>query len=54
MKNGDCHQFAPRHGPRKKVLSLKRIGWLYPFFHGLLAGIFALKIGPVCNGNRDY
>ncbi len=29
-KNGDCHQFAPRHIPRNKVLSLKRIGWLYP------------------------
>ena len=41
-KNGDCHQFAPRHGPRKRVRSLKRIGWLYPifrdfhFYHGLL------------------
>ncbi len=22
----------PRHSPRKKVLSLKRIGWLYPIF----------------------
>ena len=31
-KNGDCHQFAPRHGPRKRVRSLKRIGWLYPIF----------------------
>ena len=31
-KNGDCHQFDPRHGPRKKALSLKRIGWLYPIF----------------------
>ena len=42
-KNGDCHQFAPRHGLRKKALSLKRIGWLYPifrdlhFYRGLLA-----------------
>ena len=27
-KNGDCHQFAPRHDPRNKALSLKRIGWL--------------------------
>ena len=27
-KNGDCHQFAPRHGLRKKALSLKRIGRL--------------------------
>ena len=41
-KNGDCHQFAPRHDPRNKALSLKRIGWLYPifrdlhFYHGLL------------------
>ena len=41
-KNGDCHQFAPCHGPRNKSLSLKRIGWLYPifrnlhFYHGLL------------------
>ena len=32
-----------RHSPRNKVLSLKRIGWLYPIFrheyfhHGLLA-----------------
>ena len=34
-KNGDCHQFAPRHIPRNKVLSLKRIGWLYPIFRGL-------------------
>ena len=32
VKNGDCHQFAPRHIPRNKVLSLKRIGWLYPIF----------------------
>ena len=31
-KNGDCHQFAPRHDPRNKALSLKRIGWLYPIF----------------------
>ena len=31
-KNGDCHQFAPRHGPRNKALTLKRIGWLYPIF----------------------
>ena len=30
-KNGDCHQFA-HHSPRNKVLSLKRIGWLYPIF----------------------
>ena len=22
----------PRYGPRKKALSLKRIGWLYPIF----------------------
>ena len=42
-ENGDCHQFASRHGPRNKALSLKRIGWLYPifrdlhFYHGLLA-----------------
>ena len=41
-KNGDCHQFAPRHDPRNKALSLKRIGWLYQifrdlhFYHGLL------------------
>ena len=34
-KNGDCHEFAPRHIPRNKVLSLKRIGWLYPIFRGL-------------------
>ena len=33
---------SPRHSPRNKVLSLKRIGWLYPifrdphFYHGLL------------------
>ncbi len=45
-KNGDCHQFAPRHGPRNKELRLKRIGWLYPifrdvfFYHGLLARFF--------------
>ena len=31
-KIGDCHQFAPRHDPRNKALSLKRIGWLYPIF----------------------
>ncbi len=34
-KNGDCqdcHQFAPRHGPRNEPPSLKRIGWLYPIF----------------------
>ena len=31
-KNGDCHQFAPRHGLRDIGLSLKRIGWLYPIF----------------------
>ena len=43
-ENGDCHQFASRHDPRNKALSLKRIGWLYPifrdlhFYHGLLAG----------------
>ena len=42
-KNGDCHQFSPRHGSRNKALRLKRIGWLYPifhdlhFYHGLLA-----------------
>ena len=37
-KIGDCHPFAPRHGPRNKGFSLKRIGWLYPIFlyHGLL------------------
>ena len=46
-KNGDCHQFAPRHGPRNKALSLKRIGWLYPifrdlhFYHGLGARLIA-------------
>ncbi len=46
-KNGDCHQFAPRHGPRNKALGLKGIGWLYPIFrdlhfhHGLL-GVFLL------------
>ncbi len=34
---------SPRHSTRNKVLSLKRIGWLYPIFrhedfhHGLLA-----------------
>ena len=49
-KNGGCHQFAPRHGPRKKALSLKRIGWLYPifrdlhFYHGLLAVIAGLVV----------
>ena len=32
-KNGDCHQFAPRHGPRNKALSLKRIGWLSDTVH---------------------
>ena len=32
VKNGDCHQFASHHGPRKKAPSLKRIGWLYPIF----------------------
>ena len=26
---------SPRHGPRKKALSLKRIGWLYPIFRDL-------------------
>ena len=31
-KIGDCHQFAPRHDPRNRALSLKRIGWLYPIF----------------------
>ena len=31
-KIGDCHQFAPRHDPRNKALTLKRIGWLYPIF----------------------
>ena len=31
-ENGDCHQFSIRHGPRKKALSLRRIGWLYPIF----------------------
>ena len=49
-KNGDCHQFAPPHGPRKKALSLKRIGWLYPifrdlhFYHGLLTVIAGLAV----------
>ena len=44
-KNGDCHQFASRHDPKNKALSLKRIGRLYPIFrdlhfhHGLLARI---------------
>ena len=32
VKNGDCHQFAPHHGPRSEPLGLKRIGWLYPIF----------------------
>ena len=32
LKNGDCHQFATRHGPQKKAFSLKRIGWLYLIF----------------------
>ena len=47
-KNGGCHQFAPRHGPRNKTLSLKRIGWLYPIFrdlhfhHGLLGVLLLL------------
>ena len=47
-KNGDCHQFAPRHGPRNKALSLKRIGWPYPIFrdlhfhHGLLGVLLLL------------
>ena len=46
-KNGDCHQFTPRHDPRNKALSLKRIGWLYPifrdlhFYHGLGARLVA-------------
>ena len=31
-KNGDCHQFALGHGPRKTAPGLKRIGWLYPIF----------------------
>ena len=31
-KSGECHQFAPRHRPRNKALSLTRIGWLYPIF----------------------
>ena len=34
-KNGDCYQFASRHDPRNKALSLKRIGWLYPIFRDL-------------------
>ena len=33
-KNGDCHQFVPRHIPGNKVLGRKRIGWLYPIFRG--------------------
>ena len=47
-KNGDCHQFASRHSPRRKALNLKRIGWLYPifrnlhFYHGLLGTLWAL------------
>ncbi len=47
-KNGDCHQFAFHHDPRNTVLSLKRIGWLYPifrdlrFYHGPLAYALAL------------
>ena len=50
-KNGDCHQFAPRYGPIKKALSLKRIGWLYPifrdlhFYHGLLGRPGKLRRG---------
>ena len=47
-KNGGCHQFTPRHGPRNKALSLKRIDWLYPIFrdlhfhHGLLGVLLLL------------
>ena len=64
-KNGDCHQFAPRHGPRNKALTLKRIGWLYPifrdlhFYHGLL-GVTGLstrrlalnRVAPPSNDNK--
>ena len=57
-KNGDCHQFAFYHDPRNTVLSLKRIGWLYPifrdlrFYHGLptlllfLVAVFATPLAP--------
>ena len=47
-KNGGCHQFASHHDPRNTLLSLKRIGWLYPifsdlrFYHGPLAYVLAL------------
>ena len=32
---GTATNSPPRHGPRKRVRSLKRIGWLYPIFRGL-------------------
>ena len=32
-------KFAPRHDPRNKALSLKRIGWLYPIFFAAEAGV---------------
>ena len=46
-KIGDCHQFTPRHDPRNKALSLKRIGGNPRFFrdlhfyHGLLLPVGA-------------
>ncbi len=57
---GTATHSPPGHGPRKKALSLKRIGWLYPifgdlhFYHGLLATFrrkirVALGAGTVTN-----
>ena len=47
-KMGTATNSRPRHGHRKKALSRKRIGWLYPifrnlhFYHGLLGEEFSV------------
>ena len=52
-KNGDCHQFTPRHDLRNKALGLKRISWPCPifrdpcFYHGLVV-VFSVLLFLVC------